>query len=70
MPMEQGLKLVSPISTNGVDSKGKLLDHIVNEVNGVLLSMTFIDFQGPYPRGVVDGRVREPTDLTALGSLQ
>jgi len=37
MPMEFGLELMPSVGAYRVDSKGKLLDHIVCEGNGVLL---------------------------------
>jgi len=44
MPMEFGLKLMSAISANCVNAKRKLFYNIVDELTGVRLVMSRIDF--------------------------
>lgn len=37
MPMELGLKLMSAIGPYGADPEGKLIDHIIHELDGTIL---------------------------------
>ena len=68
--MKQSLELVTSIGTDGVDAKGELLDHVVYEVYGVLLSIAFVDLQGSNPGGIVNGGVLETPDLLPFGALE
>ncbi len=43
MPMEERLKLVAAIRLDGADSKGELLDHVVDEVDGIGLRVASVD---------------------------
>ena len=61
---------MTPIGTDGMDSKRELLDHVVYEVGGVLLSMTGVDLQGSNPGSIVDGSILESTNLLSLGVLE
>ena len=70
MPMEQSLELMAPICANGMDAKRKLIDHVIYEINGVVLSMTSVDLQSPDPGGIIYGSVLETTDLPVLGVLE
>jgi len=38
MPVKLRLKLMASISSYGMDSEWKLIDHIINKFNGILLS--------------------------------
>ena len=70
VPVEQSLELVSSIGSDSMDAKGKLLDHVIYEIYGVLLSMALVDPQGSHPSSIVDGGVLETTDLLAFGVLE
>ncbi len=50
MLMEQGLELMALISTDSVDAKGKPLDHVIFERDGVRLGMSPVDFQRQHVR--------------------
>ena len=67
MPVELGLELVTAVRTDRVDSKWKLLDDMVDEVDGVLLGVVRIDPQGPDTACIVDGGVLEPSNASPLG---
>jgi hypothetical protein len=45
------------VGANGVDAKGKLIDEVVDERDGVLLAVPLVDFERADARRVVDGRV-------------
>ena len=70
VPVEQGLPFMSPIGTDRVDAEGELLDHVVDEVDRVLLIVPWVDLQGADPRGVIDGRVLIAADLAIVFRLQ
>ena len=44
VPMKLGLELVTSICAHGVDSKGKLLDNIVDKPAGVKLIVSSVYF--------------------------
>ena len=69
VPMEQSLKPVNPVGAQRVDTKWESLDHVVHEIDGVLLRVPSIDPQRPDPRSIVDGRVLEPTHPVAISRL-
>ena len=69
VPMKQRLELMSSIGTDSVNTKGKLLNHIVNEIYGILLSMARVDLQSPNPGSVVNGGILKATDLLAISPL-
>ncbi len=68
--MEKCLKLMSAICTDGVKTKRELLDYVIYEVYGVLLSMAGVYLQCPDPGRIVDGGILEPADLLAVGVLE
>jgi hypothetical protein len=37
VPMETGLPLMSSVCTDGMDPKRKLLDHVINKIDGAFL---------------------------------
>ncbi len=47
MPMKFGLEFVTVVCADGVQAKRELLDHVVDEPDGVFLCMSGINFQGP-----------------------
>ena len=70
VPVEKGLELMPPIGANSMDAKRELSDNIINEIYGVLLSMTVVNLQGSDPSSIVDGSVLEATYLPALSILE
>lgn len=57
MPVEQGLEFMAVVSADRRDAEGELLDHVVDEVHGVLLRVAGIDLQRADAGRVVDSRV-------------
>jgi hypothetical protein len=55
MPVEEGLELVPAVRADGRDAERELLDHVVDEADGVLLRVAGLDLQRSDARGVVDG---------------
>lgn len=65
MPVETGLKLMSPVGSDHIDAEWELADNIVDELDGTRLIMIRIDLQGANARRIVDGGVLEAFhDLT------
>jgi hypothetical protein len=69
MPVELGLPLMAAIGANCMNPERELLDHEVDEVDGVPLRMP-IDLQSPNSSSVIDGRVLISSDLGFRISLQ
>ena len=65
MPMEFGLELMTIIRAHLANAEWKLFDDMINEVDGVCLSMLFVDLEGANSGCIVDRCVLEPTDLFA-----
>lgn len=61
---------MSPIGSDGVDPERKLIDHVVNEINGALLIVPFVDLERPNPCGVIDGRVLKATNLASISGFE
>src|SRR5262245_47839344 len=70
VPVELGLELMPAVRAPGVNTEGELLDDIVQEGDGVLLSVAAIDLEGPHPGRIVDRRVLVAPDPLALRALQ
>ena len=70
MPMEFGLEFVAIIRTDFTNAEWELFDDVVNEVDGVCLSMLFVDFEGANSGCIVDSCVLEPTYLFASFSFE
>ena len=47
MSVKLNLKFMASISSYSMDAEGKLINHIINKFNGILLSVTGIDFKCP-----------------------
>ena len=55
------------IGPDRVNPEGELLDHVVDEANGVLLAVPPVDLQGPDPGGIIGGgEWITPRQLTVL----
>ncbi len=57
MPMKERLELVAAVGLDRADPKRKLVDHVIDEVDGVGLGVAAIHLERAYAGGVVDGRV-------------
>jgi len=65
MPVKLGLKLMAPVSSDRMYTEGKLVDYIINKLNGVVLIVTRIDFQSPDPCGIINGCILKTPDSLA-----
>jgi hypothetical protein len=63
VPMEQRLELVSIVCPHPSNSKGELLDHAIDEIDRVLLSVALVDAKRPDSGAVVNDRVLVPSHL-------
>jgi hypothetical protein len=66
MPMKLGLKLMASVCPNRMDTEREFLNHIINELNGILLIVTRIDFHRPDPSGIVNSRILKTSDSVAI----
>ena len=66
VPVEKGLEFMPSIGPKGLDAKGKLLQHIFDEIHGISLVMTLIYLESPYPCRIVNRGVLEAADLPAI----
>ena len=57
MPMKLRLELVSPVRTDLLDTKREFFNDVIDEVDGIFLSMPVIDLQSPYASGIINGGV-------------
>ena len=69
----------SPLDENGIplwtyqnipDPEWKFIDHIICEVNGILLSVPFVDFEGPDSCGIINSRVLKAPDFSTARFYQ
>jgi len=70
MLVEQCLELVAAIGADRLDPEWELLDHVIDEVDGVGLGVALVDLQCPNACGVVDRRVRVASNCSASFSAQ
>ena len=42
-----------------------IFDDVVDKVDGIGLSVTFVDFQSPYPGSIINGRILKTANLLA-----
>jgi hypothetical protein len=68
--MEERLELVAAIRAEGSDSKRELFHDVIDEVDGIGLRVTLVDFQRSNSRRVIDGRVLVAPYWRSLLSLQ
>jgi hypothetical protein len=62
MPVELRLKLMTPVCADGMDSERELLDKVINEITGIRLVVSRLNFKGAHPRRIIDGSVLIPLD--------
>jgi hypothetical protein len=65
-PVKLGLKLVASVCSDRMDTKGKFFNHIINELDGILLIVTRLNFHGPDPGCVINGRILKASDSAPL----
>ena len=70
MPMEFGLELMTIIRAHLANAERELFNDVFNEIDGVCLSMLFVDLEGANSGSIVDRGVLEPTDLFASFSFE
>ena len=70
MPVELGLELVPSIGSDGIDPKRKLLDHVINELDGALLIVLPVDLKRSDTGCVIDSRVLIASDLVSFVVFQ
>ena len=70
MPVEEGLELVAAIRSDGPYAERELLDHVVDEVDGVRLRVAGIDLQRANSGRIVDRRVLIPAHRSAPFPLE
>ena len=63
MPVEVSLPFMASIRPDCVNAERKLLDDVVDEINGTLLVVLLVDLKRTDPSGVIDGRVLIAPDL-------
>ena len=66
MPMKLSLKLMASICSDRMDTEREFLNHIINKFNGILLIVTWVDFQRPDPGSIIYGRILKTSDSVAL----
>ena len=62
MPMELSLELVSVVGADRTNPEREHFHYVIDEIDGAMLRVEGIDFQGPDPGGVVDCGVLESLD--------
>jgi hypothetical protein len=66
MPMKLSLKLMASVCPNRMDAEREFLNHIINELYGIMLIVTWVDFNRPDPGSIVNRRVLKASDSMAL----
>ena len=61
MPVKLRLELVSPVRTHLLDTEREFFNDVIDEVDGIFLSMPVIDLQSTYASSIIHGGVR-PVD--------
>jgi hypothetical protein len=61
-----GLKLMASVCPNRMDTERKFVSYIINELYGILLIVTRVDFQSPDSCCIVNRRVLKTSDSVAL----
>jgi hypothetical protein len=62
MPVKLSLKLMASVCSDRMDTEGKLFNHIINELDSILLIMTRINFHGPDPGCIINSRILKASD--------
>ena len=64
--MKLGLKLMTSVSSDRMDTEWKFLNHIINKFNGILLIVTRVYFQCPDTSGIINSCILKASDPVAL----
>jgi len=64
--MKLGLKLMASVCPNRMDAEREFLNHIINELNGILMIVTRVDFHCPDPGGIVNSCILKTSDSMTL----
>ena len=70
VPVEQRLELVATVGADGVDPEWEPLNHVVDEVDGVLLGVPVVNLERADAGGVIDRRVLKPPDPSSALCLE
>lgn len=70
VPMELRLEFMAVIGSDLTDAERELFDDVIREVDGIGLSMFFVDFQGPHPRCIIDSGILKTAHLFTLFSFE
>ena len=70
MPMKLRLELLSPVRTDLLDTKREFFNDVIDEVDGIFLSMPVIDLQRPYASGIINGGVLIAFELCAIVTFE
>jgi hypothetical protein len=63
MPVEFGLEFMAVIGPDFTDAEGEFADDVIDEVDGVGLSVAAIDLERPYAGCIVDGGILVAPDF-------
>ena len=66
MAMKFSLKFVPIISSNSFNSERKVLDNMIDEVNGACLGMLLINFQCSHTSAIIYGSILISLELFAV----
>ena len=66
MPMKLGLKLMASVCPNRMDAEREFLNHIINELYGILLIVARIDLQRSDPGSIINGCILKTSDSVAV----
>lgn len=58
------------ISTYRVDTKREFVYHIVNEINGILLCMLFVNLQSSNTGCIIKSSILKPADFVSTSAIQ
>ena len=66
MPVELGLELMAIVRSDGLNTERKFIYNIIDEVDGILLIMSLIDFKSSNACSIVNRGVLEAFDFCAV----
>lgn len=66
MPIKLGLKLMASVCSDCVDAEREFVNHVINELNSILLIVTQIDFQCPDPGDIINSCILKASYSVAL----
>lgn len=69
MPVEQGLVFMSSIGSYLLNAERELVGNMIDKMNGILLSMSWVNIQCSNTRGIIDCSVLVTFELSAVFPL-